>query len=201
MYVPQYSPSAVYYSDYDEGYYPGYGLLTFGTGLAIGAWLNRGLDWFHWGFPYHGWIGGGWIGRGRPYVNLRNAAYVNARFRNAAINNAILRRDISNYRGNLRNNAALRNARNNAIGRNRPATRPALGRPGAGGRPGISRPVSGRVNPNINRPGFNRPGTPGAGRVPTLRPTSNFGRPVMNTRPATGAGGFNRPSTGSAFGG
>jgi hypothetical protein len=220
MYVPQYSPSAVYYSDYDDDDYPyGVGLLSWGAGLAMGAWLNRGLGWYGWGgFPYHGWVGGGWIGRSRPYVNLRNTNYVNNRFRNAGINNGILGRDISNYRGGLRRNAELRNARNNV---NRPATRPSVGRPGAGGRPGISRPVSGRVNPNINRPGVNRPGAPGvnrpgapgvnrpgapgSSRVPTLRPSDSFKRPVMNTRdmtrPTTGARGVNRPTTSSAFGG
>ena len=37
-------------------------LISFGAGLAIGAWLNNTFDWRDRRVYYHGWQGGGWIG-------------------------------------------------------------------------------------------------------------------------------------------
>ncbi|MBX7247129.1 MAG: DUF3300 domain-containing protein [Candidatus Sumerlaeaceae bacterium] len=51
VYVPQYMPAPetqVVYADsgyYNSGYYPAGGLLAFGAGVAVGAWLDNDCDW------------------------------------------------------------------------------------------------------------------------------------------------------------
>src|SRR5262249_31706455 len=100
IYVPQYDPSVVYVDrGVSTGGVIGSGLISFGTGFAIGAWLNRGFNWWGWGFPYHGWVGGGWIARSRPFVNVHNNFYVNDRYRYSSLNRNVLNRNISSYRG------------------------------------------------------------------------------------------------------
>jgi len=66
IYVPQYDPMVVYYEP------PPFGFITFGIGFPIGVWLNRDCDWQRHRIHYHGWQGGGWIGRSRPHVHDRN---------------------------------------------------------------------------------------------------------------------------------
>ena len=73
IYVPQYDPLVVYV----ERPSPAYGFITFGIGFTIGAWLNRDCDWHGHRVYYHGWQGGGWIGRARPHVQVRNNVYIN----------------------------------------------------------------------------------------------------------------------------
>src|SRR5215471_11093201 len=143
IYVPSYDPYEAYYPS--TGAYVASSLLSFGAGWAIGAWLNRGWNWWGGGPFYHGWRGGGWIGASRPWVNWRNGAYVNPRFNNININNGILNRNINT--GNLnRFNSIHRNTNWGNIGNRH-------GRPagGIGGRPG---------NPG------GLPGRPGAGGLP-----------------------------------
>lgn len=97
IYVPQYDPQAVYV----EGYYPSYG-FDFGTGFMIGVWLNRDCDWRHRRIYYHGWRGGGWIGRSRPHIPVRNNAYINNSYNTININRRVILRDTGRYRGELR---------------------------------------------------------------------------------------------------
>src|SRR5262249_34229300 len=80
IFVPQYQPSLVWGGP-STGAVVASSLISFGTGVAVGSWLNRDWRWFGGGPFYHGWVGGGWIGRSRPHVNINNF-YVNNRFRN-----------------------------------------------------------------------------------------------------------------------
>jgi hypothetical protein len=97
IYVPQYDPLAVY----EEA--PGF--ITFGTGFVIGAWLNRDCDWHGRRIYYHGWQGGGWIGRARLHIRGGNSIYIDNRYRTIAVNRGALRQDTSRYREEIRRNA------------------------------------------------------------------------------------------------
>src|SRR6266850_1897868 len=98
IYVPQYNPEVVYVnSGPSTGEVVAAAAITFGVGLAIGAWLNNDWDWRGRGIYYHGWAGGGWIGANRTFVNVnvnRNF-YVNNRYRNVNVNRTIVNRNIS----------------------------------------------------------------------------------------------------------
>ena len=209
IYVPQYNPSVVYE---DRGVSTGgviaSSLISFGAGFAIGSWLNRGFNWWGWGFPYHGWVGGGWIARSRPFVNTHNNFYVNNRYRNSNLNRNVLRRDISGYRGELRRDAISHRQRysRGPMGRPSDIKRPAMdtrdlkrpaGRPSDIRRPAmdmhdLKRPA-GRPS-DIKRPAdIKRP-------VPTVRP-SDIKRPVMDThdlkRPMGRPSDIKRPGVGT----
>ncbi len=183
VYVPVYNPAYVYYQRPSPGLF----FITFGTGLAIGAWLNRDCDWGGRRVYYTGWNGGGWIGRSRGYVHVHNTVYVNNRYTNITINRTVVNRRV-NYNSINRYNSVHRKVnydnlkRNNVIRDKRPAnTRPGNnnrpGNPGNGNRPG---------NPgNGNRPGT--PGNPGNGTRPgdNNKPAPGTTRPAPgNTRPA-----------------
>jgi Protein of unknown function (DUF3300) len=183
VYVPVYNPAYVYYQR------PSYGsfYVTFGSGLFIGAWLNRDCDWGGRRIYYTGWNGGGWIGRSRGYVHINNTVYVNNRYTNVTINRTVINRRV-NYTSINRYNSIHRNVnynnlnRNNTIRDRRPVNNT---RPGGNTRPGNTRPGSRPPNnnnrPNNNtRPANNRPTTP-TNRLPANTP---------NTRPG------NRPNNG-----
>jgi hypothetical protein len=106
IYVPQYDPLAVYV----EASAPGYGFITFGTGFIIGAWLNRDCDWHGRRIYYHGWQGGGWIGRARLYIRGGNSIYIDNRYRTISVNRGALRHDTTRYREEIRRNTQLRPA-------------------------------------------------------------------------------------------
>ena len=97
IYVPQYDPQAVYFESS-----PPYGFITFGTGIAIGAWLNRDCDWRGRRVFYHGWQGGGWIGRARMYVHDRKNIYINSRYSAVNVSRFVLQHNTSNFRVDLR---------------------------------------------------------------------------------------------------
>jgi hypothetical protein len=107
IYVPRYDPTVVYV----EAPSPGYGFITFGIGFTIGAWLNRDCDWQGHRIFYHGWQGGGWIGRARPHVEVRNNVYVNNRYTVVDINKRVIRQDTVRYREEVRRNVQLRRER------------------------------------------------------------------------------------------
>src|SRR5436190_9667175 len=123
IYVPQYNPEVVYVkSGPSTGEVVAAAAITFGVGLAIGAWLNNDWDWRGRGIYYHGWVGGGWIGANRTFVNVnvnRNF-YVNNRYRNVDVNRTIVNRNIGGYRTTLNRNAVVRqnNINVNNINRN-----------------------------------------------------------------------------------
>jgi hypothetical protein len=130
IYVPQYNPEVVYVEK-DSGPSTGTVIaataIAFGAGMALGAWLNNDWDWYGRGIYYHGWVGGGWIGVNRTFVNVnvnRNI-YVNNRYRNVNFNRNIVNRNINSYRTNLnrtasvrRNNINVNNINRNNINRN-----------------------------------------------------------------------------------
>ena len=115
IYVPQYDPEVVYV---DNG--PSTGAvvaataISFGVGLAIGAWLNNDYDYYGRGIYYHGWNGGGWIGANRTFVNVNRNVYINNSYRNINVNRNIVNRNISNYRTNLNRSATVRRDRTTA---------------------------------------------------------------------------------------
>jgi hypothetical protein len=123
IYVPQYNPEVVYVkSGPSTGQVVAATAIAFGAGLAIGAWLNNDWDWRGRGIYYHGWVGGGWIGANRTFVNVnvnRNF-YVNNRYRNVNVNRAVVNRNIGGYRTTLNRNAVVRqnNINVNNINRN-----------------------------------------------------------------------------------
>ena len=93
IYVPVYNPQVVYVQA------PLYGapFVTFGTGYAIGVWLNRDCDWYTHRVYYHGWWGNrGWVTASRPYVNITNV-YVDNRYATIAVDRRVLQRPTSVY--------------------------------------------------------------------------------------------------------
>ncbi len=78
IYVPVYDPEVVYVRY--AGYYGPRPFISFGFGYPIGPWFIYDTDWVHARVIYTGWIGGGWIGRSRPYV-VMNPIYVHERYR------------------------------------------------------------------------------------------------------------------------
>lgn len=104
IYVPQYDPQQVFV----ESPYPSYGFIDFGIGFTIGAWLNRDCDWRHHRVYYHGWRGGGWIGRARPHIPVRNNVYIRNNYNVITINRRAIQHDTSRYREDLRHNVQTR---------------------------------------------------------------------------------------------
>jgi hypothetical protein len=191
IYVPVYDPQIVYV---ERG--PSYGFITFGAGLAIGAWLSRDLNWREHRVYYHGWRGSGWVSRSRPHIHDRRGIYINQRNTVITTNRRVLQRDTGHFRQQLRRDVERRRdlpgrpARPVRPGQQRPgrvdqvrprgsqgrppaAVAPARPdqRPGAGqpGRPADQRPAAGQPG----RPAEQRPGAdqrPGAGQRPERAP-------------------------------
>ncbi|UCG31635.1 MAG: DUF3300 domain-containing protein [Phycisphaerales bacterium] len=214
IYVPYYSPSTVVVR-YEYRTDP---LITFTSGLVVGAWLGYGCDWRYGrcnvDVKYRNyWVGvrPGW--GAHPY--WRPHAAHRAAYRHGARAGAR-----AGWHAGRRSGARPSQLPSGpAAGRpgGRPGDRPGAGqRPGAGrpgdrpGRPGIGdRPGGGRPGDRPGRPG-DRPGVggrpsqlpaggqrpgagdrPGGGRRPGDRPASGVGdRPSQ--RPAQGAYGGNR---------
>jgi Protein of unknown function (DUF3300) len=108
IYVPQYDPEMVYGGPSTGAVVAG-SLVSFGTGMAIGAWLNRDWHWYGGGPYYHGWTGGGWVGANRNFVNVNNNYYVNNRFDNVNVNRNVVNRNLTNYRTQLDRNVNAQN--------------------------------------------------------------------------------------------
>jgi len=184
VYVPSYNPTVVYGAPvypYPSMYYPpGYGLLAFGTGVAIGAaWANGGWGW-----------GCGW-GHGDVNINVNNK-YVNNYNKNN-YNKANFNKQGGQWQHNPQHRGSApygdRNTANRFGGnaRQQPAG-------GAGNRPG------GGGAGTANRPGggagiSNRPGGGGAGTA--NRPSGGAG---IGNRPGGGAGAGSRPGGGAGTG-
>lgn len=115
VYVPEYNPETVYVDNGPStGEVVAAAAISFGVGLAIGAWLNNDYDYYGRGIYYHGWVGPGWIGVNRNYVNVnvnRNV-YVNNNFRNVNVNRNIVNRNINNYRSTTLNRGAVARQQN-----------------------------------------------------------------------------------------
>ena len=179
VYVPTYNPGYVY-TNRRTSYTSN--IIAFGAGLLIGAWLNNAIDWNHNRVYYHGWNGGGWVGRSRPFVQSNNR-YYNRPF---TVNRNITRRSIPGYRQDLQRGIGtyrppglvtprvtapvakpvaprVRPAPKPGVSPRAPVTRPAP-KPGVSPRAPVTRPAA--------KPGAVVPRRPGAGPgAPTVRPT------------------------------
>jgi hypothetical protein len=108
IYVPQYNPEVVYVNNGPStGERIAAAAITFGAGLAIGAWLNNDWDWYGRGIYYHGWVGGGWIGaQSHVCKRERQSELLHQQpLPNVNVNRTIVNRNISGYRTNLNRNA------------------------------------------------------------------------------------------------
>lgn len=159
IYVPQYDPLAVY----AERSYSSYGLITFGVGFTIGAWLNRDCDWNRHVVYYHGWQGGGWIGRTGPYVRNRNNIYISTVYRTTATSRRVLQHDTRRFREDIHRNVQVRREHG---GQPAPSVREQ--RPGAQGASHQGTPP---------RPGVQTSAPPVLPSRPTPAPTSRPQRP------------------------
>jgi hypothetical protein len=196
VYVPVYDPGVVYVQ---RRPFWGTVLITFGAGLMIGAWLNHDCDWRSDRVYYHGWRGGGWVGRSRPVVNITNV-YVNNNYTNININRTVVRREV-NYNTINRYNSVHRDVRYDNLPRGR-----AVGNPHFQ----VNNKIIDR-NINTNDPKFNRfrgyqdnskgnrPG-PAYSRVDRPAPAPPLARPVSSPGPhafGRSEGGFDARSSSS----
>ena len=198
IYVPEYDPEVVYVeSGPSTGEVVAASLISFGVGMAIGAWLNNDWDYGGQGVYYHGWSGGGWVGVNRSYVDVNRSVYVNNSFRQVNVNRNVVSRNTASYRTNLNREATVRrervNARSNVAGGS-------AGRPG--GLPNTARPNA--PNRDLTRGGGaeRRPtaGTgavgKGAGPNSSAARRSELGGRSAGNNPSSGRGG----ATGKAGG-
>lgn len=169
IYIPDYDPAAVY----SDVLYPAYGFIDFGIGFSIGAWLNRDCDWHRNRIYYHGWRGGGWINRARPYINFRNRTYVNPRHRDITINRRVVQQNNFRFRNDLRRDIQLR--REQGVTRTPPG--------------GIPQPRT-RISPPVTSPP--RSSTPPSGSGGLERRNIYRGRQSQGggTAPYSGVGGY-----------
>ena len=216
IYVPVYDPQVVYV---ERG--PSYGFITFGAGLAIGAWLSRDLDWRDHRVYYHGWRGGGWISRSRPHIQDKRGIYINKRAATVTTNHKVLQQDTNRFRQQLRQDVQRR-----PVVPGRPARPPRSNQPRPGGsgqppakpesrptRPDQSRtpgaepqraPVAGQQHPPAAAPAAAQPTAGGA--AGPQRPTTSArdvyrGRDLTNAQPAsrTGYGGYGTPKEAATY--
>ncbi len=94
IYVPTYDPNIVY--DQRAYFGGGYGdMISFGSGFAIGVWLNRDTDWRDHRVYYTGWRGhNDWEARSRQYIHENNV-YVNNQQTNIVINRTVINRSVN----------------------------------------------------------------------------------------------------------
>jgi hypothetical protein len=148
IFVPTYDPGVIYSRRVYTGNSFG-GFFSFGSGFAIGAWLNYDLDWGSRRVVYDGWHGGGWRERSRPYIHVTNV-YVNNRYENVTVNRTVVNRQV-NYENVNRFNSVHRDVRfdDHARANGRPGDRPRddANRNDRGAQP----PQPGRPNEDFNR--------------------------------------------------
>jgi hypothetical protein len=122
IYVPTYNPQVVYVqSGPSTGTVVAATAITFGVGLAIGAWLNNDTNWHTHTVYYHGWHGTGWVSTSSRYVHV-NSVYVNSRYSTVHVNSAVVNRNV-NYNNvahynNVNRNVNYNNVNVNNINRN-----------------------------------------------------------------------------------
>ena len=122
IYVPTYNPQVVYVqSGPSTGSVVAATAITFGVGLAIGAWLNNDCNWYSHTVYYHGWHGVGWISTSSRYVHV-NSVYVNRSYASVHVNTAVVNRNV-NYNNittynNVNRNVNYNNVNVNNVNRN-----------------------------------------------------------------------------------
>jgi hypothetical protein len=123
IFVPTYDPGVIYSRRIYTGNGFG-GFFSFGSGFAIGAWLNYDLDWGSRRVVYDGWHGGGWRQRSLPYVHVTDV-YVNNRYENVTVNRTVVDRPV-NYQNVDRFNSVHHDVKfdDHARANGRPGDRP-----------------------------------------------------------------------------
>lgn len=193
VYVPQYNPQVVYAqpSGPSTGDVVAASLLSFGAGIALGAWINNNS------YPW-GWGGWGWNWGHRSVIVHNNIWVVNNRYRPRypsyhyrppVYNRPIYARPPNNWNDRPYYRPPNNGGRPPGGGPGSPGYRPP---PNSGRPPGAPSTPINRPNPQPpNRPpnnGGNPPGKPVTGRpVPTPAPQPpNGGRPPgqPGTRPS-----------------
>jgi hypothetical protein len=183
IYVPVYDPQVVYV---ERG--PSYGFITFGAGLAIGAWLSRDLDWRGHRVYYHGWRGGGWVSRSRPHIQDKRGIYINQRAATVTTNHKVLQHDSNRFRQQLHQDVQRR-----PVVPGRPARPPRSNqpRPGGSGQP-PARPEARPPKPDQSRaPGAEQQRAPAAGQQ--RPPVAGQQRPPVAGQQRPPAAGQQRP--------
>ena len=123
IYVPTYNPQVVYVqpSSPSTGTVVAAAAISFGVGLAIGAWLNNDCNWHTHTVYYHGWHGSGWITTSSHYVHV-NSVYVNHRYSTVHVNSAVVHRNVNynniNHYNNVNRNVNYNNVNVNNVNRN-----------------------------------------------------------------------------------
>ncbi len=203
VFVPVYQPQQVWSSGPSTGDVVAASMLSFGAGIAMGAWLNNSHPW--------GWGGWGWGWGGRGMVVHNNVWVVNNRWRSPhptfrprppRWNRPIYARPPNNWnqrpgwrpppsgwRPNGPNNPNWSGG--NRPGGNRPGGGNAGGNRPGGGNAGGNRPGGG--NTGGNRPGGGNTGNnrPGGGNSGNNRPGGNPGGNTGGNRPGGGNSGGN----------
>jgi uncharacterized membrane protein YgcG len=124
IYVPTYNPQVVYVqpsSGPSTGTVVAAAAISFGVGLAIGAWLNNDCNWHSHTVYYHGWHGSGWIHTSSAHVHV-NSVYVNRSYANVHVNRTVVNRNVNynniNHYNNVNRNVNYNNVNVNNINRN-----------------------------------------------------------------------------------
>jgi uncharacterized membrane protein YgcG len=182
IYVPTYNPQVVYVqSGPSTGEVIAAAAITFGVGLAIGAWLNNDCNWYSHTVFYHGWHGVGWVSTSSRYVHV-NSVYVNRSYSNINVNRAVVNRNV-NYNNISHYNNVNRNVNYNNVNRNNINTNNV-------NRNNVN---NNNVKRNINTNNQNLDQYRGRTSTPTNRPTS---RPAQ--QPAQRQSAFGGYGNGSA---
>ncbi len=123
IYVPTYNPQVVYVqpSGPSTGTVVAAAAISFGVGLAIGAWLNNDCNWYSHTVYYHGWHGSGWVTTSSHYVHV-NSVYVNHSYSTVHVNSAVVNRNVNynniNHYNNVNRNVNYNNVNVNNVNRN-----------------------------------------------------------------------------------
>jgi uncharacterized membrane protein YgcG len=122
IYVPTYNPQVVYVqSGPSTGQVIAASAISFGVGLAIGAWLNNDCNWHSHTVFYHGWHGVGWVSTSSRYVHV-NSVYVNNRYSTVSVNRAVVNRNVNynniSHYNNVNRNVNYNNVNVNNVNRN-----------------------------------------------------------------------------------
>jgi hypothetical protein len=123
IYVPTYNPQVVYVqpSGPSTGTVVAAAAISFGVGLAIGAWLNNDCNWYSHTVYYHGWHGSGWVTTSSHYVHV-NSVYVNHSYSTVHVNSAVVHRNVNynniNHYNNVNRNVSYNNVNVNNVNRN-----------------------------------------------------------------------------------
>lgn len=122
IYVPVYNPQVVYVqTGPSTGQVVAAAAISFGVGLAIGAWLNNDCNWHTHTVYYHGWHGVGWVSTSSRYVHV-NSVYVNRSYSTVHVNTAVVHRNVNynniNHYSSVNRNVNYNNVNVNNVNRN-----------------------------------------------------------------------------------